>query len=109
MIRAGLLRHRVTVEKPVKVKEPGYGTSSTVWSYVMDYRCRIEPLNGTELFRARQVLADVTHKVTGRWSAQITPDCRLVLSDGRILEIGSAVNVGERDRELEIMATERVN
>ena len=100
-----------TIERPVVTKdgaggivtawEPAFGGSSDVW-------VAIEPLTGTQYFAAKQVMSEVTHRLTMRYLSGVLPSLRLTFS-GRHFAFVSVINPYERNRDLVIMATEVVS
>lgn len=104
MLPAGTMRHQMAIERPVETTGE-YGQVARSWVLVGTVWGAIEPLSGSEIFAARQVQANVTHRVRLRYRAGLTPDMRLTVN-GRTLQIGSVVNVGEAGAELELMCTE---
>ena len=65
----------------------------------------IEPLGGRELFIAREQQDTSTHCIRLHYRAGITPQMR-ALWNGRYFNFTSVINIGEINRELEIMAME---
>ena len=96
-MRAGQLRHRVTLEQRANQRTRGIVTET--WGAEQVLWANVEPLTGRELERARTVVANATHKVTMRYRSSITARSRLVF-DNRILNIEAVRNVDERNREL---------
>lgn len=76
-----------------------------------DAYAEVRPLAGRELEWARQVDARISHKVTLRYIPGLSTTWRLVMparyeAQDRYFQVVSAINVDERDRELELMCTE---
>lgn len=103
----GRLRHRITFMHLVKgqnevgddvlVERPW----KTVWASV-------EPLKGREYFEARKIESEATHKIIIRYLPGITPDMKIDFK-GRIFNFeGPPINPEERNKYLEIYATEVV-
>lgn len=105
-MRAGRLRHRVTVEQP-SVADDGYGGQARSWSAFATVWASVEPLQGHEYFQAQQAQATVTHKVTMRHLDGVTHDMRVKLGS-RALNIVSVIDTEERGRELVLMCEEAV-
>lgn len=108
-MRAGQLRHRLIVERPVVTEAPD---GSQVVTYAPAYEDpvwgRIEPLRMTEQLIAAQVDARMTHRITLRY-LPLPPTYRLrEQGTGRIFEPTGIKNMDERNRELQIMAIEQV-
>jgi SPP1 family predicted phage head-tail adaptor len=108
-MRAGTLRHPVTIEQDANTASGSLvgEVNPTADSTFLDWRCSITPLEGTELLAAQQRYGAVTHRLKGRYRAGITPQMRVVFN-GRVFRIAAALNVDERNRELEMIAAEVV-
>ena len=103
-MRTGRLRHRVTIQQPV-VAVNGYGERITTWSTVAVVWGAVEPLRGREFFDAEQTQAEISHRVVLRYRSGIDSTMRL-LHLGRVLHIGTVIDVDERHRELQLMCRE---
>lgn len=105
-MRAGRLRHKVTLELPGTATESRFGAPSTGgWSEWRTVWARIVPLNGTERFQAQQMFDKVDHRIETRWVPGVTADMRVGMGQ-RVFEIEAALNVDELDRELHLMCHE---
>ena len=102
---AGQYRHRVELQSATDVQNtlgepaPTWATDATVWA-------AIKPISGQERVQAQQLAAEVTHLIRTRYGATVTADMRIVFGE-RVFEILSHINVGERNKELEIMCKEQ--
>lgn len=106
-MRTGLLRHRVTIQKPISTANDDYGAPIIIWEKVLDTWASVEPLSGREYFDAQQVNADVTHKASMRYQFGIDSTMRILLGS-RMLLILEVLNTEERSRELTLMCREEV-
>ena len=106
-IRSGALRHRVTLEAPARTREPG-GLVAETWAPVATVWAAIEPLSGSEQLRGMQMTAAVTHRIRTRYRGGVTPAMR-VTSRGRVFDVRSVLDEGERHRELVFLAEEQVS
>lgn len=109
-MRAGRLRHRITLQ----INEPtadGYGGQTANWtSTIRGIPAAIEPLNGRELIAAQAVQSDINVKISMRYMTGITAAMRLLDQDGTVYDIKAPpINVGGRNRELQIMAATGAN
>ena len=110
-MRAGPLRQRVSVFKPVASNRNEFGEPN-VSSVNMTRRwASIAPLQGNELMVAQQVNGKVTHEVTMRdlSDMDLQNNMWLEFNDGRNnrkLEIVSFMNTNERRREVKLMCAE---
>ncbi len=106
-MRTGLLRHRVTIQKPISTAKGDDGAPIITWEKVLDTWASVEPLSGREYFDAQQVNADVTHKASMRYRSGIDSTMRILLGS-RLLLILAVLNTEERSRELVLMCREEV-
>jgi SPP1 family predicted phage head-tail adaptor len=104
-MRAGRLRHRVTVESATETQGAS-GEVTLGWTTWASAWAAVEPLAGAERFAAQQVNAEVTHRVTLRHLPGLSPRMR-IRHEGRVLEIDAVLNVEERDRETHALCVER--
>lgn len=103
-MRAGQLRHRVTIQELAEVPNT-YGEIPQLWQNAEECWASIEPLAGRELFAAQQVRPEVTHRITMR-HRQISPKNRIMF-ENRVFNIESVMNKDERNVMLTIMAMEK--
>lgn len=82
--------------------------SQDTWEVLAQVLGTITPLSGKELIEGNAVASHITHKIEFRWGstlALLTSRDRIKLED-RAFNLVSVVNVGERNRKFECMATE---
>ena len=106
-MRAGKLRHRITIQDKT-VSQNDYGEEIITWTDVDTLWGSVEPLRGREYIQARQEQAAVTTRIRCRHRSSITPSMRAV-HDGRNYEILSVINPAERNIQMELMCREDVN
>lgn len=92
------LRHRVTIEQPVRTDEEG-GAATLVWQQVAAVWAEIEGLDGSEILRAETPVARATHRIVMRYRAGIDATMRIVAA-GKYHEIVSALDEEGRKRWL---------
>jgi len=103
-MKAGKLDKWVQIEKPTETNTKG--VISTTWSTFVDVWASIVPLQGREYYDAKQVVADVTHKIRTRYVADVTAKMRVKFGS-RTFQIESPpINVEERNVELVLMCRE---
>lgn len=85
-MQAGKLRHRVTIQRPTETIVRGEPV--VTWSTIATRFAEIKSSEGRELWNARQVQPDITHRLELRYDSAIaiTSKWRLLLG-GRVLEI----------------------
>jgi SPP1 family predicted phage head-tail adaptor len=108
---AGSLNKRLTIEQPTRGRSNDLGEIRTAWEPVATVWASVTPLNARETIRAKAAEMTITHVVRMRYTPLVrSSDCRLTYTPAgltpRILNITGVVNVGERNRELEIQAVE---
>jgi SPP1 family predicted phage head-tail adaptor len=106
MIQPGKLRHSVTIQKLTGTLDAA-GQEVQAWETYGVRWAAIEPLQGRELFSARQIHAEITTRITVRYLAGVTPKMR-VLFGSRTFDIQEVINPEERNAELQLMCIERV-
>lgn len=105
-MRAGELRHRVTIQQKTFSRD-SYGGETITWTDVATVWAAVEPISGREYFTAQQTQAEVTTRIRIRHRAGITPVMR-VLWGTRLYDIISVIEVKERNREIHLMCQEVV-
>lgn len=103
-MRAGKLRHRVTVERPQEAAG-AYGEAQVSWEPMATVWASVEPVSGREFFAAAQVQTDITHRVRMRYLAGVTPKHRIRFGE-RLLDVRLVRNIEERNAELELLCVE---
>lgn len=104
-MRAGKLRHRIEIQKPVEVENP-QGEPVKSWELVDTVWASIDPISANERFTALQVMGEVTHQIGMRYR-QIDTAWRLKYGQ-RVFNIDSSLNYEERNVRLTILAREEV-
>ncbi len=110
-MRIGRLRHQVVLQRRS-------GTTSSMnepldtWIDLARVAAGIEPLSGREFIAAQQVQSDLSHRITMRYFAGLTPRDRVSWTDPasgaiRTFDIRAIVDRDERHRVSELMCTER--
>ena len=104
MIKAGRLRHRVTIEECVQTDD-GQGGRSTEFFPVGRRFVAIRQATSSEVFKAGRQNNIITHMVTARFTTLIDEKARLIFKN-RIFNVVSVDNVDEVSREMLISALE---
>jgi SPP1 family predicted phage head-tail adaptor len=110
-MRAGKLKTRVTIQRPVEGNADGLNEQPVSWVNVVTVSAEILPQSGREFYRAQQVNAAVTHVVRIRYRRGVDETLRLALGDpratpARVLKIASVVNVDEANEEMLLVCVE---
>ena len=106
-MRAGRLRHQVVIQTPTETND-SQGQAIKSWGTFATVHAAVEPMSGREYFGASQINADTSTKITIRWLSGITAKMR-VSYDSKLYNIEAIRNIGERDRQIELMCSEGVN
>lgn len=104
-VRAGRLRHRVTIEQNSPTQD-SFGELDESWSTLETRWARVVPISPTERFANDQKFAETTHRFELRHISGVTPEMRINW-DSRTFDIVGAVDVNERGAETHIWAVER--
>ena len=90
MIRAGALRHRITIQA-LSVSHDTYGGVTETWTDFVTVWASVEPVRGQEFYAAQQVQSERVVKVRIRRRTDVTPDMR-VMHDGSVYAIEAVLN-----------------
>lgn len=109
-MRAGKLRHRVTIQSLVagSPQQTPSGEPDVSWTDVATVWASVEPLRGRELFAAQEHHSRVEVRIRMRYRSGITAAMR-VFWDSRYYNIVVVLDAEERHRELELMCEQGVN
>lgn len=105
-VRAGTLRHRVTIktlsspQNAIGEAVPTYTTSATTWAEII-------PVSGRETFGRQKLRAECTHMVRMRYRAMVTTS--VIVFGARVFDIIEILNYDERNIRIDIQCKERLN
>ena len=105
-MRAGTLRHVVTIQTPSVTKNTR-GVEVVTWPTSVTVRADVRTLTGRELVANDQVTPIAQHQITLRYRTGITTKHRVVW-DGRYFGITAVLESDNRMRSLVLMCTELV-
>lgn len=101
------LIHKATLSVPTFTKT-ARGDTTVTYADDGELYCAIDPLSGRELFWAKQLRADLSHKIVMRYTARVTHKCRLRWN-GKYFELGPPLPKDERNEEMAFTAIEIFN
>lgn len=106
-MKAGKLRHRVTLQRAVTTAD-GHGDQVRTYSDLATVWADVEAIGGREFLSAQHVQADVTSRITlrARPGLTLTPADRIVWGT-RTFDIRHVIDMQGRSREWQVLATER--
>lgn len=113
-MRAGALRHRLVFLDPVETKSSTTGQTTVEYTdTVASVHGQITPVQGSKPMADLQLRAETSHLIACRWFEGATTRTRIRHQRGtgseRWFEILSILNVGERDRDMQVQARELVS
>jgi SPP1 family predicted phage head-tail adaptor len=85
-MQAGKLRHRVTIQQPVRSQSPTTGSVIDTWQTIAEVWAEISPSSAREFTAAMAVQSEITTRITIRHRADVT-------SKHRILHRGKTYNI----------------
>lgn len=103
-MRAGELKHRITIQYQIKSKN-AMGEWTSTWSDFISCWAAIEPASGTTYYAAKQAESSTDGRVRIRYRSGIKPTMRIIHGE-RALNIVSIIQPKENHRELHLMYTE---
>lgn len=102
-MRAGRLNRKVVVQQKTATTDT-YGGPSYSWATYATLWAGVYPARGREIIAAMAERGEMLTKFVCRYVAGITEDMRLSF-DGKYYNIVSVIDVNDRHKELQIMAT----
>ena len=109
-MRAGSLRHPVTIQSATETRDAAGGVTKT-WADVSDRWAEVKPISGREYLNADRVRADITHVIVIRNYSGLTSKHRIKFTDNgstRYFNIESVRDMEERDRMMQLFCKEDV-
>jgi len=104
-MRAGRLRHRITIQKKSEGARNTFNERLPDYSDLATVCARVRPVRGTERFEADASKPQITHMIEMRYGAPANPGYRIIFKD-RVFEIIYVIDVEERHIKLEAMCIE---
>lgn len=101
-MRSGRLRFRITLQE-TSVTRGEYNEEVITWSDVATVWADVQPLRGREFIEAQQEGAEIDVRFVIRYRDGLSPEMRIQY-DSRTYDVVHINHVGERQREMEILA-----
>ena len=105
MTSPGDLRHRLVLEEAQRVSDDAGGFTES-WIEVATIWAALQPSGGSEAVESGRLAGRVSHTVTFRYRAGVTPAMRFRLGP-RVFHILAAIDEDERRRWLRCLCEER--
>lgn len=99
-MRAGWLRHRVTIQEKVITRD-SYGEEDFTWKDVGNVWASIEPVRGRDFMQATTEQLTYDTLIRMRYGNTVTPNNRIAWN-GQYYDVRSVVSVLEKNKELEV-------
>lgn len=105
-LKAGDLRHKITIERETETPD-GMGGSSLAWVSITAHpiKAMIKPLSGGESLHAMRLEAKVSHRIIIRYRTDIKTSDRINYN-GRLMQIRAKIDLEERHKWLELICEE---
>lgn len=101
-MRAGQLRHKVIIQAKTVAGRDSKGGEVIDWVPFATVRANVVPLRGREYVAVRQAQVELQVRIEMRYLPGVTPVMR-VLHGSAVYNIVDAIDVGGRQRTLELM------
>ncbi len=106
-MRAGLLRHLITIQTPTETRSGTSGQVVKSWATLATVWAGIEPLSGRELAQSGAEQSGSDFRIVLRYLSTVTNKCRVVFGS-RVFEITQPpINRNERGADMELRCTEQ--
>ena len=106
-MRSGRLNKRVTIQE-LSISKDQFNADIESWADVITVWAHIEPLRGREYWQAKQVVAEVTGRITIRYQQGIDEKMRVTYGD-KTYNILAVINPEEGNRTLQLLVKEILN
>lgn len=108
-MRAGNLRHRVTIQAPGQTQDPDSGAMVKTWTDVATVWASAEPLSARDFIAASAAQSEITARIVIRYRSGINSTMR-VRHGGRVYDIkGVLPDAGSGREYLTLPVSEGVN
>lgn len=77
-MKAGDLRHRISIQRPELTQDQQTGEMLTTWREIAKVWAKVEPLSVREYIAAASVQSEVTTRITVRAAVAVDETCRIV-------------------------------
>ena len=102
----GRMRHRIRIQRLGQARNE-FGEPEDRWEDVATVWSSIQPVSGREFMEALKAQAEVTHRVTIRYTPAVKASMRVLYGD-RVLDILHILDAWEQHREMTLLCKERI-
>lgn len=103
-MKPGTLRQRIIIQTSTTTTD-GSGISTESWTTFATVWASVEPLTMREMLSAAATDSKIDTRFIIRYRSGVLPTMRISY-DSKYYNITQIINVGERDRELQLLASE---
>ena len=108
-MRSGRLSKRIIIEElSISKDSQGYHEDLENWVEFKKVWAYVEPLRGREYWQAKQVVAEVSCRITIRYLEGIDEKMRVIYGD-RTYNILAVINLQEKNRVMQFLVKEVLN
>ena len=107
-MRAGRLRHRITIQEPKETRSAD-GSMAVTWEDVGRVWASVSPIRADERIRGNMLESEVSHRISMRYRDDINTKYRIVFGTTRYFNIDSVLSPDERRISLELLCREEVS
>lgn len=104
-MRAGKLRHRITIQSKSTTSRGTYGEEIITWGTYKQVWAELDPPKAREFFANKQTQTEITTRIRIRYLENIDNSMRIIY-DGRTFDINAIINPDEKNKELILMCNE---
>lgn len=101
----GQLNKRITFLEQT-ASQNSYGESENTWNEIATVWANVKPLQGRELYLAKQVHAEISSKITIRYRPGVLPKMRIKYGVRTLEIIAPPIDIEEKNLFLEIACKE---
>jgi len=105
-MRAGRLKHRVTIQQSALAAADTYGDQAETWSDVTTVWAEVRTLDAVESWKAKQSQPEATVQVVMRYTADMNSAARLLFGTRYLYPLSVVENIDKT--ELRILCKEKL-
>ena len=106
-MRSGKLKHRVTIQE-LSIARNDYGEDIESWVDLKTVWAYVEPLRGREYWQAKQVVGEITGRITIRYLEGLNEKMRVIYGE-KTYNILAVINLQEKNRVMQFLVKEVLN
>lgn len=104
-MRAGTIRSRISLQRPVRIKDDTGEMIVDQWSEFAKVWAAVEPITGREYMAASEFRASTTTRIRIRWRPDVDASMRVVADDGTVYSVDAVLPVRGLTRQIHLMCS----